>query len=300
MSEKTDYFFIVDRYIGISLLPINLLGFIFNSFVFYILTRPKFLKETMFRYFIANEMLDTLFILIGLSSSAKFIFSITKWSDAFSCKIVIYSAEIALMIYLLLSTLISFDRLMAIMYKDIFVFRKKVKFQVLAFISLIGISALANAPIYLYFDVNNSSECVIEDEKAAFYIYLGASVGLNAVPFVIRVFITFIVINYLIQQKKKTHQTKINYKREVSFLKSVLTMDVWIFACYTPVHTFNIFQHAYSINIYNNSLWNLVHTICLVLPSIQASLNIFVFLFCNKLFRKEFQLIMPCCFRKQN
>jgi hypothetical protein len=55
-----------------------------------------------------------------------------------------------------------------------------------------------------------------------------------------------------------------------------------------------------TINIYNNSLWNLVHTICLVLPSIQASLNIFVFLFCNKLFRNEFQLIMPCCFRKQN
>ena len=127
MSEKIDYFLVADHYIGLSSIPISIVGFVFNSLVFYILSRPKFLKETMFRYFIVNETLDSLVLLIGLTTSIKYIFSVTKWTGDISCKLIEYIAEIILMLYPLLITLISIDRFIAIKYKDSFEFRKTVK-----------------------------------------------------------------------------------------------------------------------------------------------------------------------------
>ena len=64
---------------------------------------------------------------------------------------------------------------MAIKYKNNFQFRNTFKFQLLSVISLFSVSALANVPFYIYTDLNNSSQCVIEDTKISISIYLSDS-----------------------------------------------------------------------------------------------------------------------------
>jgi hypothetical protein len=57
--------YVADKYIkqigSVLLTSIALIG---NSLVFYILTRPKFLKESIFRYFLVSEIVATLTLVI--------------------------------------------------------------------------------------------------------------------------------------------------------------------------------------------------------------------------------------------
>ena len=52
---------IIDKYLTqIGSTVLTIIAIVGNSFVFYILTRPKFLKESVFRYFLVSEVTATL------------------------------------------------------------------------------------------------------------------------------------------------------------------------------------------------------------------------------------------------
>jgi hypothetical protein len=298
MDNQDTVLLTVHRYILVLIIPILGIGFLFNPIVLYILSRPKFIKESMFRYFIATEINDTFMLIFWFMMLIKSFLLNVSWPEGVTCKLTQYITGTFLFWYQLLSTLISVDRLMAIKYKNNFQFRNTLKFQSLSVISLLSVSALCNVPFYLYTDLNNSSQCVFEDPKVAISIYLSGTICFNAFPFMIRLVSTIIIVNYLIQQKKRMNQAQIDYKREFSFLKNVLTMDIWFFFCYMPAVIFNLILHIYSININVNLILLIVHDLFVVLIIIQASCNFFVFSFCNKLFREEFRLIFKCCSRR--
>ena len=296
MNHNDEYLLTVDRYVVISILPVLAIGFLFNPLVFYILTRPKFLKESMFRYFITTEIVDSIMLLFWLVGVVKSFFSFLTFPEKVTCKLTQYISGAMLLWYQLLSTLISIDRLMAIKHENNFQFRNTLKFQMMSIILLLIVSASSTVPFYVLSDLNNSSHCVIDDNEAAFSIYLSGTICFNAIPFLIRLASTLLIVNYLVQTKRRTNQAQINYNREYSFLKSVLTMDIWFFFCYMPAVVFNLIVHLYSINLNTNPLWLLVHDVFILLPIMQASGNFFVFLFCNKLFRAEFKSIIKSCF----
>ena len=52
------------------------------------------------------------------------------------------------------------------------------------------------------------------------------------VPFFIMILSTFLILQYLINKKRKLQQNIVNYNREKDFIKSVLTMDLFFLLFY--------------------------------------------------------------------
>jgi hypothetical protein len=80
---------IADKYIKkIGSVLLTLIAIIGNSLVFYILTRPKFLKESIFRYFLVSEIAATLSLVILWMYSIP---SLIEWNVPIDyCRLMVY------------------------------------------------------------------------------------------------------------------------------------------------------------------------------------------------------------------
>jgi hypothetical protein len=84
------------------------------------------------------------------------------------------------------------------------------------------------------------------------------------------------------------------YSREKGFLKSVLSMDVWLFMCYTPYSLLNFLKYA---DIFNekHELWPFFHNLSIIIVISETSCNFFVLLICNTLFRRYYKTRIIRC-----
>ena len=99
MNDINELLLKADRLLFISVLPILAIGFILNMLVFYILTRARFLKESMFRYFIVTEILYSVVLLFWVAAVAKTFFSFLTWSASILCKTIEFLIGVLLMMY---------------------------------------------------------------------------------------------------------------------------------------------------------------------------------------------------------
>jgi hypothetical protein len=277
MSENIYKYFIA--IVPLVLITIGIFG---NSIVFYILTRPKLIKETVYRYFIVTEIVDALNLTLVLIWFIAEVFKII--TGVLACKILQSFAYLLFDLYPWISTLNSIDRLLSIKYRSKFELRKQLKFQALAVGSICVVLVFTNIPIPIYFSLNNETICLIIDKDAGFQIYLGKILTSQVLPFFIKISSTITAVEVLLKAKRQVLSN--NFRREIQFLKNVIIMDVWFLICYMPIFVVNLLRYKYSINYYE--YWNMLHSGLGMLPMLQSSCNIFVFLFCNKRFRDEF------------
>jgi hypothetical protein len=163
-------------------------------------------------------------------------------------------------------------------------------FSILAAILLIGV------PNYLYDDLSNLTLCTINDREIGFIVYLANFLIATAIPFLIMLLSTCIILNYLITQKIILEQNHFDFSREKNFIKSVLTMDLWFLICYTPFCVFCVlrYTHVY-IETNNDELWRLIFDLFALLALAGVSCNFFVYYFCNRLFREYFLSMIGRC-----
>jgi hypothetical protein len=103
---------------------------------------------------------------------------------------------------------------------------------------------------------------------------------------------TISILHHFVTKKMRMRQDRINYNREREFVKSVLTMDLWFIVCYSPLCIMDLLQYIVSKDVMFNDYWNIFHDISVLLAMINTSLNFFVLLACNKLFKNEFSTIV--------
>ena len=72
----------LDLFIQLTLAVLSLAGIIGNTFNFYILSRPKFLKESMFRYFMANEIFGSICLIFMWIHYIPIIFGLTNFLNS--------------------------------------------------------------------------------------------------------------------------------------------------------------------------------------------------------------------------
>jgi hypothetical protein len=266
-----------------------------DSFVFYILTRPKFLKESIFRYFLASEIVSSItIIMLAIYNVPKLI----KWNfTSMFCKILTYTLYTFYDFYPWISVLNSIDRLLSLKYERRYKFIKKLKYQLLALFSILFIIMIINIPRIFYDDVSHLTMCSIDDIEKGFYIYLSHLIISSLLPSFIMIFCTFLTLHHLVS-KKRILQSISNNNREKNFVKSVLSMDLWFFLCYTPhcIITFLHYTDVY-VNMNNDDLWKLLFDICVILVCLETSFNFFVYYFCNTLFREYFLSMFGFCRR---
>ena len=142
---------------GLIAVLLILIGLIGNSFIFYILTRPKFLKVPAFRYFLFNEVIDMIGIALMLT---WLIQSSIKWKvTVLFCKIWEYIGYTCYNMYPCVNSMNSIDRLLSIKYSSRFSFRKKIKFQATVFSVIIIISLGYNVPYFLQVNIDDIFTC---------------------------------------------------------------------------------------------------------------------------------------------
>ena len=292
MIVSLDHF---DFIISVSILSFTVLSFILNFITIYILSRPKFLKESIFRYFLVNEVFAT----VGLVLSWLYLVpKINNWDvPLIFCQLFSSMLHILYNFYPWISVLNSIDRLLSLKYQGDFKFIKKFKYQFLA-LSLIFISSfLINIPRFFYAGFSNVTLCFINDLPIALYLDIESLFISIVVPFFIMFLSTIIIIHYMITQKRRLQQNLINYKREKDFVRSVLTMDLWFLLCYSPFSFSELYQIYYGSN--NNVNLKIFVSVAQFLLMFEMSFNFLIYLVCNKQFRKYF-LSITCCFRKNS
>jgi hypothetical protein len=152
MSENIYKYFI-------AIVPLVLITIdIFDSIVFYILTRPKLIKETVYRYFIVTEVVDALNLTLVLIWFIAEVFKII--TGILTYKILQSVAYLLFDLYPWISTLNSIDRLLSIKYRSKFELREQFKFQQSVRFVLFLFSRTYQ-PISINFSLNNETVCLI-------------------------------------------------------------------------------------------------------------------------------------------
>ena len=289
MSSYGDILKNIDHYlVKISLIVLTIIGIIGNSLVFYILTRKKFLKESIFRYFIASEIVASLSLVLVWM---HYVPILLKWDvPVLFCKIYSTMLSVFYSFYPWISVLNSIDRLLTLKYPFGFKFIKKFKYQASALLIVLLALILVNIPRVLYIEKKeNPKLCVFNDLKIGLFISVENLFISNIIPLIIMLISTFLIISFLIKQKRKLIQNRINYRREKDFIKSVLTMDLWFILLYSPYCILFVLRFLMNSNYSNNTdLWNLLLDSSIILAYFETSCNFFVYLLCNKLFRRYF------------
>ena len=285
----------------IKLMPIVLsaIGIIGNSLVFYILARQRFLKESIFRYFMTSEIVASA-ILITMWAYSMLVQSNIEVSRIF-CKPLTWLLYSFYHFYPWVNVLNSVDRFLTLKYSTKFKITQKLKYQVLALFTIFLIILLLNIPIYLNVNkTNNDTICDFFDKQTGFYFYLFNLIISCIIPFTLMIFSTCLVLNYFIRQKVKLKQNIKNYKREKDFIKSVLTLDLWFLICYSPFCIMSFLNYSLDFNYIDADIWNFVFDLSVILAMAEISCNFFIYLLSNKLFRSYFISMIICRERRQN
>ena len=282
---------LTDKYIvqvfGIGLTIIGLIG---NSIVLYIFTRPKFLKESIYRYFIISEVFATVSILLFW---IHVIPAGLKWNVPISyCKIFLFILYTIYDFYPWISVQNSIDRYLTLKYPSKFRIIKKFTFQILSLSTTFALVMITNIPRVLYGGTGNLTLCLINNADVGFYMNLYNLAVSNLIPFILMICSTFLIFHYMITQKRKLQKNMVNFQREKNFIKNVLIMNLWFLCCYSP---FCIVQFLrFSIDFPRNDSTSFLINLTIILSFVDITCNFFVYLCCNKLFRSYFFLIIGC------
>ena len=274
----------------------TIIGLIGNPIVIYILTKPKFRKIPIFRYFLATELVDvfSLFFLWIWYLPTYF-----KWqTPVIFCKVMNFTFFITYDFYPWISVLNSIDRLLCVKYPNKFKFRLKLKYQLLALSCIIVTLFFVNIPYFYYanyFLQANQTVCGIESNYIAFYASISSVSISNIIPFILMTISTLVISHHLIAHKKRLLQNKANFKKELAFVKSIVIMDIWLFLCFLPLNVVNFTKLVYSLNGTVDEFWQLLHDLTIFLIVLQTCCNFFVYILCNKLFRNYFISMFSCC-----
>ena len=289
---KTIYDLVASYINLISPILFAFIGLIGNSIVFVVLAKPKFLKETTFRYLIVVEILDSIWIVGTLLPWISALFDLKQVFK--SCKILAYIGYLITSFYHWLYTLIA---VISIKYSTRFEFLKKFSFQLLALLVILIAAALANVPYFLYENYSNeTNNCKFQNDLDAYYLYLTSFVGSIVVPFVIRMLCLILILHFLIKQKRRaSQQQNLSYNREVQIMKNISAMDSWFLFCSVPVYVTEFLQRKFMLDSISYDYWPFFYSLIAILPLLQASCNFFVYLSFNTRFRKEFCKMVNCC-----
>lgn len=264
------------------------IGVVGNSLVFYILTREKFLKESIFRYFLCSEAVASLSIITAWMYAIPVYL---KWNiSTFYCKIIIYILYILNNFYPWVNAINSIDRLLSIKYPGKDKIFKKFKFQALFLTSTFSMLAIINLPHYIYGGMSNATSCGITSNSVRLHAYSLNLLVSVVLPFSIMFISTFLVLNLLIAQKNKVSIK--SYRREKNFLKSILTMDLWFLGCYSPFCVITLLRET--INFSSSYSFKMAFDLFASISFIGITCNFFILCLCNKLFKNYFLSMIRC------
>ena len=278
----------------ISMIVLTVFGMIGHSLIIFILTKRNFREVSLFRYLILSTISDIISIILMWQS---YYDSIIR-NNFVICKIYRFFAYIPYQFSTWMICVSSVDRFLSVKYPYRFKIRSELRFQIfIVSIVLIGLISV-NLPYGFYNSINNNknmSLCSYDDESVKIGFYLDILNGLTTVvvPFIIMVISTILIAHQLIKQKKRVDKNRKEFDREMKFAKVALSMDLWFVVCTLP-----FFLVAVVADVTADTSYRLYLDGFAFLTNCFVSLDFFVFLAANKLFRQEFICILSNFYKK--
>ncbi len=263
-----------------------------NSISLFILTRKDFIKVPMFRYLILIFCCESISLVLMWLQFVPLL--LKREPPVVYCQIFIYLVYIGYKFYPWIHVLNSFDRLLFIKFSTKFKKLRSKTFQFLILTAIFAVCCFACVPYILYETPSNQTVCTSTDRAFGFFMSLQNLVFADLIPFGLMLFSTSLNIQYLMKNNFTSKNVGKKYSREKGFLKSVLSMDVWLFMCYTPYSLLNFSKYA---DIFNekHELWPFFHNLSIIIVISETSCNFFVLLICNTLFRRYYKTRIIRC-----
>ena len=299
MSSSNQFLEKISNYLFvIFIIVLTVIGIIGNSFAIYILTRPKFIKLPIFRYFFATE------VVASMSLVSMWTWNAVVWlnwnvTDYF-CKFFEYLLHTGYDLYPWINVVNSLDRLMSVKFPNKYLFRNKLKYQLLAIAAILIASILVNIPSFLHYETSNVSVCGIADDFIGIQIFSANLIISNIAPLLIMILTSSLTTYYLIKEKKKIRQesNRKSFIRELKFFKCVVSVDLWFFICYLPWSILNLLKYVFRSQNKVYDFWRVLQAFCVILVMVQTTCNFFVYYIFNKSFKNYFYTIISPHFDK--
>jgi hypothetical protein len=264
----------------ISKSTLTVIGLLGNSFVFYILTRPKFFKKSIYRYMIFETILNTLLVIGAWIYNYPDIFFNSSLT---ACKSIIY---LSLSIYRLspwIIALTAIDRYLSVKYPRKFEFRNKFKFQALAIFLVTLAIGLAGTPNILNRTLDlNQTRCITINQKTQIIMNIVNILLAVLLPILIMSISTSLIYHQLKIQKKNLNSN--NLRKESRLCKVLFSISLFYFICNLPYSVVTLINNLSALPIVGTFSFDIV----LFISAIYPSCDFFIYFFTNKLFRSYF------------
>jgi hypothetical protein len=275
---------------AIALTTIGLIG---NTLVFYILTRPKFRKISIFRYLIVLTGFDTFVLLTIWPYNLPDLFLMRN--VALSCKLVQYMSYIAYQFCPWIIVISSIDRYMAVKYPSKYQFRNDLKYQASILSAVFIVLVFTDIPFYLYYDIFSSANqtfCGTVDVFTGFYIDLANLLISTILPFSLMILTTCLIARELYTQRLKLEKNKKRFNRELQFIKVMCAMDLFFLICNLPFCIQMIVYDVLAMHDIFYFFWTFIYDLTDFLIFIHCTCSFFLYFLFNRRFRYYFYLMI--------
>jgi hypothetical protein len=284
-TSNTDY---VSMYFEFaSSIMISAFSLIGNSLVAFILLKLKELKkEPIFRYLLVAAIFDQFNGIMIWPSYFQNVFLINQ--QEISCKLFYFFLTTLQEFSSWINVTISIDTYVMVKFSANHQKRKKIRYQVIILSSIFAILCCLNVPWAYYPTVVSTIGCYSTDPFIAIYLSFYKTILQIFIPCILMLVFSSLTYLELVIKKRRVRRHNI-LRKEKNLFKTSLFFNILFFVCNIPY----FFQ--FLISYFTNYMFSQIVTdILMFIQYLFYSLDIFIYLISNRIFR-EYCFYLFCC-----
>ena len=292
-NDISNYFVIVSSSIGI---PLNLVSIlVFSRFI------NK--KNNMGFLYISQSVVDIILFLTWLlvmRSSPLMFPQLPENVSKSACKVVRFFRRLTLHYSSWMPVIITFDRLIFVLYDndERFKFMKKKSSLACIILTVFTVIAILDIPnFFFYLPDQISAQCI-----APFGIVLSSdliSISLRTyIPFILMIIFNVIMMRKILETSRIVAKRNSLKRKGYQLTFAAMAFDVYFFVTNFPlsvyyiVYDINLYSGAFSLDPEYGAYINMVFWIFVDVSFVDQTFSFFINLAFNKLFRKELLLLV--------
>lgn len=241
-----------------------------NPLVIYIMTRPYFLKISIFRFSATASFISILRLLGWIANAYRDYIGVN--SSVFTCKVFYYVVYLPHDVASWIMVWTGIDRYLSVKYPKKFAFRNKTKFQVLIILIIISLN------LFVFDFVSNA--CQVVDFKLAIFSVIETGFLSTALPGFLMIIISCMIYKRLIDNKKKIGA---NQKKEITLFKTLISVYTLYLICYLPYYISYVIYCFLGTNFESTITWQITQYLC----AFYSAFDYFIYFFSNRIFREH-------------
>ena len=267
---------------------ICILGLIGNILAFISFCRKQYRKTIFSTYFRILSFIDIIVMLTRIDYFLKeFYYNGLRTVSAFFCKLTMYIIYLMPSISSWIMVLIILDRFLSIVTPSKFLFRKTIKFQLLAcgliavYNSLISIDVIVSYKFY-YKSRKNYSVAICDNKNLS--VDLIDNINSSLIPFILMIVLTFFVLKTLFKSRKVTKQNE-NNKKDLRFAITSISLNVSFVLLKFPHDFYSALSNIIDVD---ENVDSLIYTILSIMFYSHHGSIFYLTFITNSSFRKDF------------